>query len=439
MIAKLKALKSHQGFMKYFKNTSWLFGEKILRMAAGLLIGVWIARYLGPEQFGLLSYAGAFVGLFSAVAALGLDNIIVRKLVKDETQRDLLLGTAFLLKIIGGVLVLLFLALAINLVSIDTYTATLIFIIASAMLFQSFNVIDIYFQSRVLSRYVVYANIISLSVSSIVKIVLILKAAPLIAFAFVVLFDSIVLALGFIYIYRLNHLSVGQWTFNSGVAVTLLKESWPLILSGIVVAVYTKVDQVMIKTMLGNEAVGQYAAAVRISEAWYFIPTVIAASIFPAVIHAKKQSETLYYARLQKLFDLMVWIAIAIALPMSFFSDWLIDMLYGSPFHPSASVLIVHIWTGVFVFLGVASSKWFIVEELQKLAFYRTFYGMLTNIILNLLLIKEFGIIGAAYATLISYGVAGFLFDFFNPKTRAVFYMKLNTLNIRKFFAYKDQ
>ena len=87
--------------MKYFKNTSWLFGEKILRMVVGLFVGVWVARYLGPEQFGLFSYAQSFVGLFTAIAGLGLDSIIVRELVKDESKRDALLGTAFRLKLIS--------------------------------------------------------------------------------------------------------------------------------------------------------------------------------------------------------------------------------------------------------------------------------------------------------------------------------------------------
>jgi O-antigen/teichoic acid export membrane protein len=89
--------------MRYFANTSWLFGEKILRMIVGLFVGIWVARYLGPEQFGLLSYAQSFVGLFTAIATLGLDGIVVRELVKDPSRRDELIGTAFWLKFIRDV------------------------------------------------------------------------------------------------------------------------------------------------------------------------------------------------------------------------------------------------------------------------------------------------------------------------------------------------
>jgi len=199
MLTKLKSLKNHQGFMKYFKNTSWLFGEKILRMVVGLCVGIWVARYLGPEQFGLFSYAQSFVGLFTAIAALGLDGIVVRELVKDESRRDELIGTAFWLKLIGAIAVLLILAVAVNFTSNDHATNIIVFIVASATVFQAFNVVDFYFQAKVMSKYIVYANVISLFLSSIVKVVLIFNEAALVAFAWVVLFDSFVLACGFIY------------------------------------------------------------------------------------------------------------------------------------------------------------------------------------------------------------------------------------------------
>ena len=142
MIKKLQSLKSNQGFMRYFRNTSWLFAEKILRMFVGLFVGIWVARYLGPEQFGLFSYAQSFVGLFTAIATLGLDGIVIRELVKDESRRDELIGTAFWLKLIGAFGVLLVLAVAVNFTSNDSYTNTLVFIIASATVFQAFNVVD---------------------------------------------------------------------------------------------------------------------------------------------------------------------------------------------------------------------------------------------------------------------------------------------------------
>lgn len=397
--------------MKYFKNTSWLFFEKILRMVVGLFVGIWVARYLGPEQFGLFSYAQSFVGLFTAIATLGLDGIVIRELVKDESRRDELIGTAFWLKVIGAFLMLIILAISVKFTSNDIYTNSLMFIIASATIFQSFNVVDMYFQSKVMSKYVVYANIISLFLSSIVKVVLILNEAPLIAFAWVILFDSFVLACGFIYFYFKNNsiFSIQHLVFNKSTALTLLKDSWPLILSGIVISIYMKVDQVMIQNMLDSESVGQYAAAVRLSEAWYFIPMVIASSLFPAIVNAKEQSEELYYKRLQKLFNLMVWMAIVISISMTFFSDWVVNLLYGEQYNQAGSVLIIHIWGGISVAFGIVWSKWIIIENKQKMIIIFHLISMILNIILNLYLIPKIGIIGAGIATALSSLISQFV------------------------------
>jgi O-antigen/teichoic acid export membrane protein len=425
---KLTDFRDNAGAMKYFKNTSWLLGEKILRMTLGLFVGVWVARYLGPERFGLFSYAQSFVALFAAIATLGLDGIVIRELVKDQSKRDSLLGTAFILKLTGAVLVLLFLAVSVFFQSNDHQTNLLIFIIASATVFQSFNIIDFYFQSKVLSKYVVYSNVFSLLLSSVIKVILILNEAPLIAFAYVILFDSLVLASGFIYFYFQNKLPIFAWSFDKNWAKSLLKDSWPLILSGLVVSMYMKIDLVMIKNMLGSADVGQYAAAVRLSEIWYFIPLVVSSSLFPAILNAKKISTELYYSRIQQLYDLMAWIAIAIAIPMTFLSDWVVHLLYGAQFSAAGGVLMIHIWSAVFVFLGVASSKWFIAEGLQRYTFYRTLFGAIVNIGLNFVLIPQHGIYGAAIATLVSQFVASYLFNVVNKKSRITFVLHSKAL-----------
>lgn len=102
---------------------------------------------------------------------------------------------------------------------------------------------------------------------------------------------------------------------------------------------------------------GQYSAAVRLSEAWYFIPTIICSSLFPAIINAKLKDDTLYKDRLQRLYNLMVVLGVVIILPVLMLSDWMINLLYGVAFQRSAAVLNIHILGSVFVFLGVANQN----------------------------------------------------------------------------------
>lgn len=418
------------GFKRYFANTSWLMGHRILSMIVALFVGVYVARYLGPERFGLLSYAGSFVGLFTALATLGLDGIMVRELVKTPKRRDELLGTAFWLKAGGAVLMWIGIATAIPFTNNETQTNVFIGIIAFGVIFQAFNIIDFNYQAEVKSKFVVYVQIVQLAVSSITKLVLVWISAPLVWFVCIFLLDAMILAVGLIAMYLKNTGKVWHWKWHWQTASVLLKDSWPLILSGMVISIYMKIDQVMIKEMLGAEQVGHYAAAVRLSEAWYFIPMAITSSVFPAIINAKKQSEVLYYKRLQKLYDLMVWLAVAIALPTTFLAPWVIKVLYGDAFLPAAGVLSIHIWAGVFVFLGVASGRWFLCENMQKEAFYRTFLGAICNIVLNIIMIPKYGIIGAALSTLISQSVAAYFYDILNHKTRNVFWMKTRSFNV---------
>ena len=428
MIAKLNTLKNHHGFVKYFKNTSWLLGEKILRLIAALFIGIWVARYLGPERFGFFSYAQSFVGLFAYIATFGLDGIVVRELVKDENRKDELIGTAFWLKVMGAFTVLILLAAAVNLTSNNSSTNTLIFIIGGATIFQSFNVIDFYFQSKVMSKYVVYANIISLSLSSVVKIVLILFNAPLVVFAWVIFFDSVVLSLGLIFFYINGNtkLSIKNLQFRPRTAVLFLKDSWPLILSGIAVSIYMQIDQVMIKEMLDAEAVGQYAAAVRLSEVWYFVPIIIATSLFPAIINAKKISNEFYNGRLQKLYDLHFTIALLLGLPIIFFSTPIIDILYGQEFKQAADILPIHICCSFFIFMGVVRGKWMLCENLQRYDLLIHIIGVVANIIFNYIFISSMGVTGAAYGTLLSYIFTLVFSSLIIRKIRPSFYMILN-------------
>ncbi|MDL1966959.1 MAG: flippase [Deltaproteobacteria bacterium] len=418
------------GFRRYFANTSWLMGHRVLSMVVALFVGVYVARYLGPERFGLLSYAGSFVGLFTALATLGLDGIIVRELVKNPERRDELLGTAFWLKACGAIVMWIGIVAAIPFTNNDTQTNILIIIIAFGVIFQAFNVIDFNYQAEVKSKFVVYAHLVQLVVSSITKLIFVWLSAPLVWFACVFLLDAVVHSVGLTAMYLKNSGKVWHWKWRWETAKELLRESWPLILSGMVISIYMKIDQVMIKEMLGAEQVGHYAAAVRLSEAWYFVPMAITSSVFPAIINAKKQSEELYYQRLQKLYDLIVWLALAIALPTTFLASWVIRVLYGDAFLPAAGVLSIHIWAGVFVGLGLAQGKFWLSNNMQKQQFLITLSCALVNILLNIVLIRIYGVKGAAISTLISYAIGSLLMPLYIKDARLMMRLTYNSLFI---------
>ncbi|PCJ20643.1 MAG: O-unit flippase [Candidatus Cloacimonadota bacterium] len=421
--------------MKYLKNTSWLFLEKIFGMILRLFIGVWVARYLGPENFGLLSYSQSFVGLFALLATMGLDGIVIRELVKAPDKKELLLGTSFILKIVGSFLMLSVLYIATTSLNHSEEIKLIILIIGCSSIFQSFHVIDFYFKSRVLSKYVVYASILSGIISNLIKVYLILNKSSILYFALNLLFDSVTMCIGLLHYFRLNGSSCFNWKFDYSLAISLFKDSYPRMLSGVVIAVYMKIDQVMLQEMIGSEAVGHYAAAVRLSLIWNFIPIAVCSSFFPALVKLKQECQKLYYSRLQKLYDLQFSMAFTIGLPIMFFSEDITSFLYGGMYDSSGQILKVHILCSFFVFMGVVRGNWIINENLQKYDMFIHIIGAISNILFNYFFIKKYGVLGAAYGTVISYMFTLFFSSLLIKQIRPSFFMIIrgyyNILSLR--------
>lgn len=424
---------SSDSFKKYFFNTSWLFSEKILKVVLGFVVVVAVTNYLGAKDFGLYSYALSFTGIFSVIASLGLDNILTRELIKSPEKKKILLGTSFILKISGAFVVLILLVIVLLVIENSTFTRALILILAASTIFQSFFVIEFLFQSQVLAKYPVIVKSLSFFIASGIKLLLIFLNASLIYFVIFTTFEFLILAIGLIIIYFQRGSNIFHWKFDKKLALKLLDDSWPLVLSGLAIGVYMYIDQIMITKMLGESENGSYATAVKLCEAFYFIPMIITSSLFPAIVNAKEVSEKLYLSRLQKLYDLLAWIAMAIAVPVSLLSGFIIQLLYKPEYLPAAPVLAIYIWAGVATFLGVGSSQYLIAENYTKVSFYRTFAGMVANIILNIYLIPAYGINGAAIATLISYSLATFSL-FFNKKTKKQTIMMFKSILFINFF-----
>ncbi|MFM6325618.1 MAG: flippase, partial [Microcystis panniformis] len=395
----------------------------------GLFVGVWVARYLGVQQFGVFNYATAFVALFSTLSTLGLDAIVVRSIVREPEKRAEILGTAFWLKLFGGVAALLLAVSSIIVVRHDDQlTISLVAILSSVGIFQAFDTIDLWFQSQVQSKYTVIAKNTAFVITALVKVALISFHAPLIAFAWAALGEVSLGAIGLIISYRVRGYSPWLWPWSLPLAKTLLKESWPLILSGVTIMIYMRIDQIMLGQMVGDKAVGLYSAATRISEVWYFIPTVIASSVSPAIYAAKEVSEALYYQRIKQLIRMLVLISLVISVPMSLMSFKLITILFGNGYAEAGKILAIHIWASLFVFMGVATSPWFIAEGLTEFSFHRTLIGAVVNVVLNFILIPSCGGIGAAIATVIAYAIAAFLANGLNSKTHTIFIIQLKSL-----------
>jgi len=432
-----RKIEDQKTLQKILNNINWLTIEKVLIDFIKIFVFAWVARYLGPKDFGIINYAIALVVLFSSFAKLGLDNIVIRNLVSYQPKADEILGSSFFLKIIGSIVMLIVSVFAICFIKHGNKQIQLfVFIISFGYTFKAFEIFDIWFQSQIKSKYSVYSRFLAFFVISVCKILFILIKAPLIYFVYVFAVENIITSiLLFIFYLKVSNVSIFKWKIKTNTILNLLKDSWPLILSGISVTIYHKIDQIMIGDMLGDSKLGFYSAAVKISEIWYFIPMIVTNSVFPSILNAKKKDWGLYLNRFQILYNSFTWFTIAVSIIISIFSPVIINLIYGKEYFEASIVLSLHIWASIFVFLGVASSKYLIAENLTTISFIRTFLGAISNIVLNIFLIPLMGINGAALATLLSYFISNY-FILITKKGRVAGLAMIKSFNI--FYVIKE-
>ena len=385
-------------------NIGWQAIDNLVRLGVGLLLSIWVARYLGPERFGLLSYALALVALLSPLATLGLDDIAVRNLVREPAVKNAVLGTACLLKLLGGLASLaVAVAVILALRPADRLSQWLVAIIAAGAVFQAVNVIEFWFNAQVRAKYIVLAKNAAFLLSALVKIGLILSGAPLVAFAWVATLEIAAGSGGLIVAYRYRGDRLRQWHASWETAKSLLRDSWPLMFSCIVIMFYLRIDQIMLAELVGSEEVGVYSVAVRLAEAWFFVPTIIYWSLLPTLVEAKATSDALFHAKLQKYYNLMALLAYAIAVPVTLLAPWLVRTLFGAEFARAGAMLAVLMWANLFTYLEIARSAYFNVMNWNRVYLATLALGAALNVLLNWLLIPRYGGLGAAIASCVSY------------------------------------
>jgi polysaccharide transporter, PST family len=402
----------------------WSSVDHVVRLSVGLIVGIATAQYLGPEKFGLLSLLLSTVAIASCLVPLAANSIVIRELINRPGSQMEILGSQFALRTAGVFIAAL---LAIGAIVLQRPHLQGVWFLALlggvSIVFLAFEPIVVWFNTHLLARASLLARLPSLLVVSLLRLVLIRFEAPLYAFIACVALEGGLAALGLMLAYRCLGQSVFKWKARGYEAKRLFGDSWPLIISGVSSLLYLRLDVLMLGAMAGDFEVGIYSAATRISEAWYFIPMIIASGVQPLILRLHISDNAQYSQRLGQLYALMAWSSVSIAVLVSFIGPIIISLLFGSAYAAAAPVLIVHIWAGVPVFLGVASSQFLTAENLARISLYRTGLGLLANVLLNFVLIPRFGALGAALATVISYTIATFSLLLFRKSRHQVWKM----------------
>jgi len=424
----LERLRNRSLLRKVVENAGWQMAPKLLRALVGLLVGVWVARYLGPKGFGALNFAIAFTALFFPLAQLGLQTIVVRDLVRHPERRVEILSSAIVLRLAGtGISIALFVGCSLLLRPGDMASLEMAVAVGLSFIAQAWDIIDYDYQARMMPAPITITRSAGLITFAAVKVILILVHAPVICFALAISGEATLCALVFRYLARGLRLA----SATRAQMVELLRDSWPVAIAALSVILYMQIDQVMLGQMAGYRAVGIFSAAVRVSQSWLFVPMAAVAAAAPALTAAHQRSEQDYNRQLLAVVRSLFWMAVIAAVLISSLSREIVAFLYGARYRESGTVLAIHAWAGIFATLGLSSGAWFVNAGLLKLRMLNTSAGAVVNCSLNLYAIPHFGVVGAAVSTLVSYAIAGFLMNAFDPRSRVIFRMQCRSLIFR--------
>lgn len=406
---------------KVLRNIAWLLGDKILEVAIRVVTGALIARYLGAEWFGYLSFSLTAITLVVPFVKLGMNTIVVKYLTLEKSNAGAILGTAFCLQFASALIVFVSLLSVVGIFSNGaTETDSLISILSITVLLQTIDPIVSWNQSQYQSKYTVLANRLSIFVGLVIKLAFVYFSVAFVYFVWAWVIESILKSV-FVLRYYLKGESLIEWKFEKTTAVKLLRESWPMMFFSIAAIVYLKIDVIMLGNMKQGVDVGIYTAATRISELFYFLPTIVTASLLPAIVLSEKDGQEVFYRKVQPLLDGLALYSIVVVVLLLIYADTIIKILFGPEYSDSAFILKIHALALIFVATGTARDKILVTENKARFIMIASIIGAIVNIFLNLYLIPKYSGVGAAFATIISYAFSGYLACVFWKPTHKLF------------------
>ena len=430
---ELKIYKKEK-IVKQINNISWLGFFQVIKFILLIVVTGWLARYLGPEKFGLYSYSLSTISLFTALPVLGMNAIVVQLLRDNKFKKNDVLSSSLFLQIISCFITFLIsIVFIFNTNNFGENYGIILIITAFTLLFRFSEVFRYWFEAKVESKYIVKAELLVIITMSITRILFINLNKEIAWFAILLVFESVFLVIAFIYVFISSKNQKFNWSIDFLLIKYILKRSWPLLISGSTMVIYMKVDQFMLGQIKGFEEVANYAAAAKISDIFNVLPMIFIGSIYPYLADDRQKDKEVFYKNFQKVFFILSFTAIILSISVVIFSGTIINSIYGNKFILADKILRIHIGSIIFVFFNIASSRWYVLENIEKIAMYRSIIGAVLNIVLNYFFITRYGAVGAAYGTLISLFVTGYLSDIIFKESRKLFFIKTIALFYPKY------
>ncbi|MBE6555937.1 MAG: flippase [Ruminococcaceae bacterium] len=404
---------------KSVRNSGWIIGQQIFQMLLQLIVGVLTARYLGPANYGALNYTASFVTFFVSITTLGMEGVVIKKLIDHPDDEGLYLGSAMGLRFLASMLSIVSVSLLVFVLNpSEPIKLTLVFLQSFQLSFKAIGILDSWFQRHLKSKYVSIGKMLACVVVSAYKVFLLVTAKSIVWFALSSSLTECVIALVECYFYKRQR---GQrLRFRLSVGSGILKESYHFIISGLMVAIYSQMDRIMIGEMMTDVDVGLYTTATAVCGLWIFVPMALISSFQPAVMELKRNgNDERYLLRLKQLYSAVIWLCVIVSGGITLLAKPIIYILYGTQYLGAVGTLRIAIWSETFAMIGSVRGVWILCEKKNKYVKYYLMMGAAVNLVLNALLIPRAGINGAAFATLVTQAVTSLLAPALFKETRA--------------------
>ena len=398
---------------KTLRNSGWLIGGKVAQMVVSLLVSLLTARYLGPSNYGLISYASSYTAFFTAFCTLGINSLLVKEFVDRPEDEGLAIGTTLGLRAISSVLSALTIIAIVCVVDRDEPTTILVVALCSlGLVFTVFNTFQYWFQRHLKAKYTAIATFVAYLVTAAYRVILVLQGKSVVWFAVATSVDHLCFAVLLVWFYVRNKGQGMRFSWKYG--MELLSRSKHFILSGLMVAIYGQTDKMMLKQMLDLTETGFYSTATVINNMWCFVLQALIDSLQPSVMEAHKTGdEELFKKKNRQLYAVVFYVSMGVAVLFNIFAELVIYILYGKAYLPAAMPLRIVSWYTAFSYLGVARSAWIVSKNRQRHLIKIYAAAAIGNVALNYLLIPIWGASGAALASLAAQIITGFLLPFF--------------------------
>ena len=399
------------------KNASWLICGKLAQMVLSFFVSILTARYLGPSNYGTISYVNAYVAFFTSLCTLGINSVIIKDFVENPQEQGEAIGMTLLMRFMSSILSAIMIFCVVGIVDHDEPTTIVVAALCSvALLFQIFDTFNYWFQSRYESKITSIATFVAYAATALYRLVLLALHKDVKWFTFATSVDYIVLGAVLFYSYKRNNGPKLSISLKKG--KSLLGRSYHYILSGMMVAIYGQTDKFMLKQMLDEASVGYYSIASSINLMWVFVLQAIIDSMYPTIMRLYEKNREQFNRKNRQLYAIVIYVSMAAGVCFVLFAPLVIKILYGDAYMPAVGPLRIITWYTIFSYLGVARNAWIVCENRQKYLKYMYLSAAFINIGLNCLMIPIWGASGAALASLVTEICTSMILPYFIKELR---------------------